>query len=206
MTPNVSRTAAGAGVALLALCALVSLIVIARGGELEDTDWKLLGTLVAGLFCGSAALTALRFAIPYRVLAAVPLGAFALLAIAVWSDEVWDERAETMAKAVLSSLALTLAVLLIASLRLQTPFTSAQVWIAFIAVSGVIAVTTLLALGLLWSWNAPFIDDAGGSERGENVANIAQRILLALVTLSVLAYLALPLVTRFLTTKTERDH
>ena len=204
MTLNVSRTAAAAAAGVLALGALAALAVIARGGEFDDTDWRLVGTLLAALFCGSGALTALRFRIPYRVVAALPVAAFAFLVLALWSERLWQDRFETIAKVVLSSLAITLAVLLIASLRLQTPFTSAQVWLAFVSVSGLIAITTVFALLLLWSWNAPFVD--GGNGGTENVADVAQRILLALFSLSVLSYLGLPLLTRLLTPPDDRDH
>ena len=105
---------------------------------------------------------------------------------------------------VLSSLAITLAVLLIASLRLQMPFTSAQVWLAFVSISALIAITTVFALLLLWSWDAPFVD--GGSGGTENVANVAQRILLALFSQSVFSYLGLPLLTRLQTPPDGRDH
>ncbi len=203
VTPSLSRVATAAAVGALALAALAALAVIARGGEVDETDWRLVGTLLAALFCGSGAMTALRFQLPYRFVTAVPLAAFAFLAIALWSERVWGNHAETVAKGVLSAVALTLAVLLVASLRLQTPFTSAQVWLAYVAVSALIVVTTLLALALLWSWDAPFID--GGSGREENVASVAQRGLLALFALSVLAYLALPLVTRLLTPAREHD-
>jgi hypothetical protein len=204
VTLNVSRTAAAAAAGVLALGALAALAVIARGGEFDDTDWRLVGTLLAALFCGSGALTALRFRIPYRVVAALPVAAFAFLVLALWSERLWQDRFETIAKVVLSSLAITLAVLLIASLRLQTPFTSAQVWLAFVSVSGLIAITTVFALLLLWSWNAPFVD--GGNGGTENVADVAQRILLALFSLSVLSYLGLPLLTRLLTPPDDRDH
>jgi hypothetical protein len=205
VTLNVSRAAAAVAAGVLALGGLAALAVIARGGEFDETDWRLVGTLGAALFCGSGAVTALRFRIPYRVVAALPVAAFAFLVLALWSEELWEGRGETIAKAVLSVLAVTLAVLLIASLRLQTPFTSAQVWFAFVSVSALIVITTVLALVLLWSWNAPFID-GGGNGGTENVANVAQRILLALFSLSVVSYLGLPLLTRLLTPRDDRDH
>lgn len=202
MTANIARWAAYGALSLLAVGALAALGVLARGGEVDDTDWRLLGTLGAALFCGSAALTALRFGMPYRATAALPIAAFAFLALALWSEALWDHGTENVAKAVLSSLTVTLAVLLIAALRLQTPFTNARVWLASISVSGLIAVTTMLALVLLWSWNAPFLDEGSGGS--ENVANVAQRILIALFALSVLSYLALPFAARMLTR--PRDH
>ena len=60
-------------------------------------------------------------------------------------------------------------------------------------------VTTFYGLILLWSWDASFGNGGGANE---NVADAPQRVLLALFSLSVIAYLATPLIARALP---ERD-
>jgi hypothetical protein len=191
----IPRTVALAAVAVLGAAALAALAVILRGGEFDETDWRLVGTLAAALFCGSAALAAFRFGAPLSPVALLPLAAFAFLAVAIWSERVWRSNEEWLAKGVLSAAAVTLAVLMVASLRLQTPITGRPAALIYFGVSALISVTMFLALALLWSWDAPFFDDSGGSE---NVANLAQRALLALFSLSVLGYLATPLLARLL--------
>jgi hypothetical protein len=171
-------------------------VVVARGGEMDEWDWRVLGTLAAALFCGSAALVALRFRIPYRAAAAAPVGALFFLSLAIWCEQLWDERFETIAKAVLSLLAVTLCVLLVGSLRLQTTFTDRRLTLVYLGVSTVMVVTTIYALVLLWSWDAPFFDEGGRAS--ENLANAAQRVLFALFSLSVVGYLATPLLARVL--------
>jgi hypothetical protein len=53
----------------------------------------------------------------------------------------------------------------------------------------------LFGLVLLWSWDASFFDSGW---EPENVANVARRVLLALGALSVIGYLATPLLARLL--------
>jgi hypothetical protein len=193
---NVPRVAATVALVALALGALAALGVIARGGEMSETDWRLIGTLWTVLFCGSATLVALRFRIPYRAFAVAPGLAFAVVVVAIWSDRIWDGDAEIVAKTVLSVLAATLCLLLVGSLRLQTAFVDRRVTLVYLAVAALLVVTTVYALLLLWAWNAPFVE--GGVGGTENVANAAQRVLFALFSLSVLAYLATPLLSRVL--------
>jgi hypothetical protein len=194
--PNVSRVAAIVVLGALVLGALAALRVIARGGEMSETDWRVIGTLWAALFCGSAALVALRFRLPYRAVAVAPAVAFLVVIVAIWSDRIWDGDAEIVAKVVLSVLAITLCVLLVGSLRLQTAFIDRRLTFVYFAVAALLVVTTVYALLLLWAWNAPFVE--GGVGASENVANAAQRVLFALFSLSVLGYLATPLLPRVL--------
>lgn len=201
MGPNVSRAAAVAALAVLGLAWAGAFVVIARGGEMDEWDWRVIGTLWAVLFCGSAALVALRFRIPYRAVAAAPVGALLFLALAIWSERLWEDRLETIAKVVVSVLAVTLCVLLVGSLRLQTSFADRRLTLVYLGASAVIILTTAYALIVLWSWDAPFFGNGGGGS--ENVANAAQRVLFALFSLSVLAYLATPLLARAL--PPERD-
>lgn len=191
----IQRTAALAALAVLGAGALVALGVIFRGGEFGETDWRLVGMLAAALLCGSAALAALRFGPPVSWVALLPLAAFAFLALAIVSERIWEWKPEPVAKGVLSAAAVTLAVLLVASLRLQTPITGRPAARLYLGVSALIVATMLVALVLLWSWDAPFID---GSEGSENVVNVAQRALLAMFALSALGYLATPLLARLL--------
>jgi hypothetical protein len=201
VAPNVSRVASIVALAVLALAWAGAFVVIARGGEMDEWDWRVIGTLWAALFCGSAALVALRFRIPYRAAAAAPVGALLFVALAIWSERLWQDRFETIAKVVVSVLAVTLCVLLVGSLRLQTSFADRRLTLVYLGASALIAVTTAYALILLWSWNAPFFGDGGGES--ENLADAAQRVLFALFSLSVLAYLATPLLARAL--PPERD-
>jgi hypothetical protein len=175
--------------ALIAVGALAALTITARGGELEERDWQVIGTLAAALFCGSAALTTLRVGAPAAFAAAIPVAALALLAAEIWKQGLWDDS-ETDAKAILTALASTLAVLLVTSLQLQLPRGVEAVRRLHLAVSALIAVTTLYGLVLLWSWDPAFFD----GRTGRNVDNAAQRVLVALVVLSVAAYLAAPFV------------
>jgi hypothetical protein len=191
----VPRTLALSLLVLLGTAALAGLGVVLRGGEFDDTDWRLVGTLAAALLCGSAALTALRFGLPVSLFAVLPLTAFVVLAVALWSDRVWESNQAGFAKLVISAVALTFALLMVGSLRLQTPITGRPTAWLYLGVSALILVTTLFGLALLWSWDAPFFD--GGGEP-ESVANVAQRALLALGTLSVIGYLATPLLARLL--------
>jgi hypothetical protein len=193
---NVPRAAATIALGALALGALAALRVIARGGEVSETDWRLIGSLSAALFCGSAALVALRFRIPYRAFAVAPVIAFLVVQVAIWSERIWDGNAEIVAKTVLSLLAATLCVLLVGSLRLQAAFVDRRLTLVYVAVAVLMVVTTVYALLLLWAWDAPFVE--GGVGTSENVANVAQRGLLALFSLSVLGYLATPLLPRVL--------
>lgn len=166
-----------------------ALAVTARGGELDDRDWQVLGTVAAALLCGGAALAALRLGAPIAFAAAVPLTALGLLAAEIWTKGLSDDF-ENDAKAILTALASTLAVLLVTSLRLHLPRGVEAVRRLHLAVSALILVTTVYALALLWSWDPAFFD--GGT--GENVANAAQRVLVALFILSTAAYLAAPFV------------
>jgi hypothetical protein len=191
----IPRTVALAALAGLGAAALAALVVILRGGEFDATDWRLVGTLAAALFCGSAALAAFRLGPPLWLVALLPLAAFVFLAVAIWSDRVWESRPEPVAKGVVSAAAVTLAVLMVVSLRLQTPITGRPAELLYLGESALISVTMLVALALLWSWDASFFD--GGGE-GENVTNAAQRTLLALFSLSVVGYLATPLLARLL--------
>jgi hypothetical protein len=193
---DVPRAAAMITLGAIGLGALAALGVIARGGEMSETDWRLIGSLWSVLFCGSATLVALRFRIPYRAFAAAPVIAFVVVMVAIWSERIWDGNAEVVAKAVLSVLAATLCVLLVGSLRLQTAFLDRRLTLAYVGVAALMVVTTVYALLLLWAWDAPFVEGGGG--RSENVANAAQRVLFALFSLSVLGYLATPLLSRVL--------
>jgi hypothetical protein len=194
--PNVPRAAATIVLSALALGAFAALAVIARGGEMSDTDWRLIGSLWTALFCGSAAFVALRFRIPYRAFAVAPVIAFVIVLVAIWSERIWYDNGEIVAKTVLSVLAATLCVLLVGSLRLQTAFVDRRLTLVYVAVAALMVVTTVYALLLLWSWDAPFVE--GGVGRSDNVANAAQRVLIALFSLSVLGYLATPLLPRVL--------
>jgi hypothetical protein len=176
-------------VAAIAVGVFAALALLARGGELDNRDWQVIGTAATSLFCGGAALTALRLGAPTAFAAAVPLAALALLAAEIWSLGLWDDS-ETDVKAILTSLASTLAVLLVTSLQLQLPHGVGAVRRLHLAVSALILVTTLYGLVLLWSWDPSFFD--GGT--GRNVDNTAQRVLVASVVLSVGAYLATPFV------------
>ena len=198
MRPDVPRAAALGALVALACGALAALTVLARGGELTDTDWRLIASIVAVLYCGSGVVAAAAVR-GFRAFAALPaLGAAALL-VAIWNDG-WSDW-ELVGKVVLTALVVALAVLLLASLRLLTVFTRRTVWAFYAAVSALIALTALVALVLLWSWNPGFFD--GGP--GENVANVAQRVLIALFALSVAGYLATPLLARVLPpTRVER--
>jgi hypothetical protein len=169
----IPRTAALAVLAVLGAGSLVALGVILRGGEFGETDWRLVGMLAAALLCGSAALAALRFGPPVAWVALLPLAAFAFFALAILSERIWEWKPEPVAKGVLSAAAVTLAVLLVASLRLQTPITGRPAARLYLGVSALIVVTMLVALVLLWSWDATF-------------------------SLSVLGYLATPLLARLL--------
>ncbi len=190
----IPRAVALAALAVLGAAVLAALAVILRGGEFDDTDWRLVGTLAAAILCGSAALTAVRFGRPLSPIALLPLAAFAFLAVAIWWERVWQSNAEWAAKGVVTAAAVTLAVLLVASLRLQTPITGRPAALLYLGVSTLILLTTVVGLVMLWSWDASFFN--GG--QSENVANVAQRALLALGTLSVLGYLATPLLARLL--------
>lgn len=191
----IPRTLALSLLGLLGTAALAGLGVVLRGGEFDDTDWRLVGTLAAALLCGSAALTALRFGLPVSLFAVLPLTAFVVLAVALWSEGVWESNQAGFAKLVISAVAGTFALLMVGSLRLQTPITGRPAARLYLGVSALILVTMLFGLALLWSWDASFID--GGGEP-ESVANVAQRALLALGTLSVIGYLATPLLARLL--------
>jgi hypothetical protein len=74
---------------------------------------------------------------------------------------------------------------------------------ATVVALGVLAVAwagaCFYGLILLWSWDASFGNGGGANE---NVADAPQRVLLALFSLSVIAYLATPLIARALP---ERD-
>ena len=192
--PEASRGAALVALAALGAGLLAALLVLARGGELTDTDWRLIGSLFAALYCGSAVLVAVALRGLWGVADLTGAAAVVLL-VAIWKDGIWDDT-ETLAKLVLTALAVTLAALLVGSLRLQIVFTRRLVWLAFLAVSAVIVLTLVVALVLLWSWNPPGFFDGGGE--GENVANVAQRVLIALFALSVAGYLATPLLPRVL--------
>jgi hypothetical protein len=191
----IPRTVAVAALAVLGAAALAAFAVILRGGEFDDTDWRLVGTLAAAMFCGSAAFAAVRFGLPLAPVALLPLAALALTVVAIWWEGVWRSNAEWAAEGILSAAAVTLAVLMVASLRLQTPITGRPAARLYLGVSALIVATTVVALALLWSWNPPFLDGNGESE---NVANVAQRALLALFSLSVVGYLATPLPARLL--------
>jgi hypothetical protein len=192
---TIPRTVILSLLGLLAAGALAAFGVILRGGEFDETDWRLVGTLAAALLCGSAALATLRFGLPVSLFAVLPLTAFAVLGVAIWSESVWESNRAGFAKLVISALAGTLAMLMVASLRLQTPIMGRPAARLYLGVSALILMTMLFGLVLLWSWDASFFNSGG---EPENVANVAQRVLLALGALSVIGYLATPLLARLL--------
>jgi hypothetical protein len=198
---DLGRIASVFAFVVLAVGAVASVAVAARGGELDDTDWKAIGTLWAALLCGSAALGAVTVARRPGYLGvavagtAIGVASFAFIALAIWNDSLWADDPERLLKGVATALLASLTTLLVVSLRFQAPWTTRATALASLAVSALIVLTTIYALVLLWSWDAPFFDGGSG---GGDVANVPQRILLVLFALSVLGYLALPLVARLM--------
>ena len=194
--------------AVVGIATLAALAVAIGTGEFDDREWKVVATVWAALLCGGAAGAGLRLILrrdlPIVGTACflIALASFIVFAVTIWNDGLWDDHAETLFKLCVSGLALVVAALVVASLRLQLEVGHPAVRIAYYVAAALATVTALVSVGLLWAWELQFFDGDGG---GEELEDSAQRLLLALFTLSVGAYLATPLLQWALPRRDERS-
>ena len=187
--------------AAIAIATVGALGIAAVGEGWHEREWRTLASIWAVLLCGSAIGTSLvlvasrRAAIAGYVSAAVAALTLAALLVGIWSDRLWDRYdEENVAKVLASGLALTLAGLLVVSLRLQLALDRRELAIAYIVVSTLVVLTAIYAVALLWLWDSP----VGEGEGGRRIEDVATRALLALFALSVAGYLITPLLERAL--------
>ena len=154
---------------------------------------RLLGTAVAGLAAGGAALAGLA-GVERRpreplgwIVVGVAVATFAALAVAIWWEGGWARHAEPLGRVSLSAVALLVAVLVTGTLRLAVVLDLRPVRALFWAVVALVGVTAVFALLAIW---LPSVEDAAGQTRN---VDRAERALVALFVAIVASFLALPL-------------
>ncbi|MBA3365075.1 MAG: hypothetical protein H0U03_04715 [Actinobacteria bacterium] len=180
--------------ALLGVAGVLAVTSVLRNGELDDVHFRILATALVGLLCGGAALTGLMLLerlqmVPLALAAilAAPVQ-FGLAAVAIWNDDVVDER---YAKVLMTAYLLLVSTLIVATLRLLLDASLRPVWVVFLAVAALAAAGDILGLVGIWRTG---LDEVGGSD----LVDDGGRALIGLFCLVVVGYLLAPLLQRAL--------
>ena len=201
MLGNVRRLAWLGAAAVLSVAGAVAVLVAARESELGERHGRLALTIAAGLLCGAVAVVGARllerrqlmlYALATLVLAAA---SFALITVAIWNDDIVGER---YGKPLLTALLLIVSPLVVSTLRLLVDRRLRPVWLIFGTVVTLVAAADLLAVVGIWR-TAP--EEAGESD----LVDDGTRALVALFGLTVVGYLAAPLVQRGLIGRSRRE-
>jgi hypothetical protein len=170
--------------AILIVAALIAVVAILRG-DFSDTEWKILGTLLALLVSGATAISGValveRGAAPVLAWGAIAVG---LAGFAVVTASIWNEFGdETLSKWAGTAIAFVIAFLLLATQRilLRVP----RLAPVFYGTAASAAVAVALSLVLIWS----DANDEGGETLGQ--------ALLVFCIFTALGYLLLPVLQRF---------
>ena len=188
---GLARIGWAAGAIALGLAGVAAVLSVTRHEQLDEPHLRVAGAALAGLFCGGAALSALRLLETRRrelvaagaALAAVAVVTFVLVVIALWHEDLYDGEPWNFWRALVTGLALTLTGLVVAPLWLLVDIRPLVVRVPFLATCLAAGAAVVVGLVALWRW------DPDG-ETGSETRDLVLRTVIALFALAVAGVLA----------------